>query len=1202
MIADDRTPDYAARIQRLRRRYRLSQGELAARLGATAASVSQWERGRVTPSQAYREQIDRADLLGLHAIAPDYAAPTPAKEPAAPYDVAPSVEAPLTFTADPEVVRLVLQGHRLAYGHQTNPTFATETAKIAPLPHQHTAVYERMLPQSRLRFLLADDAGAGKTIMAGLYIREMLSRRLIERVLVVPPAGLVGNWASEMHTLFSLPFRPIDGQDARDGNPFVGPESDLVIVSVDTLDGDRMFGRLQAPAVVPYDLVIVDEAHKLSASQGPNYRLRKTQRYRLAEALAGVPTDRPRWQLHWSATHLLLLTATPHMGKDFPYYCLWRLLEPEALATYEAFKAYPPKARRQHFIRRTKEEMVDLKGEPIYPERVSNTLSYALTQGEVSEARLYEETTAYLRTYYNRARMLNRSAAKLAMGVFQRRLASSTYALRRSLDHRVAKLSGWIRAIQDGELTEAAMVERQRGLDELRDVFETTTADEEWRVDGREAHEVEEERALGGTVAVNLAQLEAERREVVRLRDLARQLDEDPEHEDAKFERLREVMRDPTYAGEKMIIFTEHRDTLTFLVRRLQQLGFHGQIARIHGAMPYPAREEAVAFFRKPVDEGGARYLVATDAAGEGINLQFCWLMVNYDVPWNPARLEQRMGRIHRYGQEHDPVVIVNLIAEGTREGKVLKTLLEKLEAIRRHLGKDKVFDVVGRLFRGISIKDYMARILERDEVDGVQAEVDRQVSETRLAEVEAEEAQVYGETEDLARELPRLQEAQTIHRFRRLLPGNVRRYLAEALPRLDLEVDGSLDGVFSLRPRRQGALDFLWPALEGYPSKLHRRMTVNRSLPDDAPDAVFVRPGEAVFDALVAQVDACYGAQALAGSTFVDPLAGAPYLFHLVRVEVVRRAASELPGLSRTDVLVSRLLGLKQDAEGRVERVPVEHLLLLRGGTGAYGAYLDLVARAEALQAQAEAYVAQDVAAPIAEARRVEMQATLPERLDAIGRGYDYQAAQLAKQRTRYREQMRRGTAGARARYARVKRRQRELAARRQRRLAALQREPDLIVPRGHTFLAHALVMPSDDPEDRKVYDKGAEEIAMRHAIAHEEDLGARVVDVHTPPLARAAGLENYPGFDLLAYRPEGQTLAIEVKGHADKGGIELSFTEMMKAMTMEEDYWVYVVQHCATPSPDLVTLLNPVWRRIGSLKGHWTMNISEIEQAAGS
>jgi hypothetical protein len=207
-----------------------------------------------------------------------------------------------------------------------------------------------------------------------------------------------------------------------------------------------------------------------------------------------------------------------------------------------------------------------------------------------------------------------------------------------------------------------------------------------------------------------------------------------------------------------------------------------------------------------------------------------------------------------------------------------------------------------------------------------------------------------------------------------------------------------------------------------------------------------------------------------------------------------------------------------------------------------------------------------------------------------------------LAKQRTRYREQMRRGTAGAQARYARVKRRQRELDARRQRRVEALRREPDLIVPREQTFLAHALVMPSDDPEDRKAYDKGAEEIAMRHAVAHEEALGARVVDVHTPPLARAAGLENYPGFDLLAYRPEGQTLAIEVKGHADKGGIALSDNELMKALTLGEDYWVYVVQHCATPSPDLVTLLNPVKRRIGSLKGRWMMSISEIEEAAGS
>jgi hypothetical protein len=296
--------------------------------------------------------------------------------PAVSTPVSSSVTLPLQptpdFSTDPELVRVVAEGHRLAFGHQVNPTFAVETALIDPLPHQRIAVYQHLLPQSRLRFLLADDAGAGKTIMAGLYQCEMLARRLVRRILVVPPAGLVGNWESELRKLFGLPFRIVAGSEARAGNPFTGPNSDLVIVSVDTLSGERMFGRLKDPATEPYDLVIFDECHKLAADRQPDFTIRKTDRYRLAEALSGVPTDDERWSLGWHCHHVLLLSATPHMGKDYPYYCLWRLLEPEALATVDAFHAYPADARRRHFIRRTKEEMVYFSGKRIYPKRVSD--------------------------------------------------------------------------------------------------------------------------------------------------------------------------------------------------------------------------------------------------------------------------------------------------------------------------------------------------------------------------------------------------------------------------------------------------------------------------------------------------------------------------------------------------------------------------------------------------------------------------------------------------------------------------------------------------------------------------------------------------------------------------------------------------------------------------------------------------------------
>lgn len=326
--------------------------------------------------------------------------------------------------------------------------------------------------------------------MTGLYIRELLSRRLIRRVLIVPPAGLVGNWEREMKALFSLTFRIASGSEAKSNNPFIGVDSDLLIISVDTLAGERMFSRLCEPEVLPYDLVIFDEAHKLSADREPDFYIRKTQRYQLAEALAGIETEDERWQMTWSCRHLLLLTATPHMGKDFPYYFLWRLLEPAVLSTFEAFNSYPLEVRQRYFLRRTKEEMVRYDASPIYPMRISDTLSYELTQGVVSEQTLYDETTHYIQFFYNRAQILNRSAAKLAMSVFQRRLVSSTYALIKSFERRFQKLDGWIADIESGRISTEDLRNRQQRLDkEVRDTLNEKTADEEGAENGQEESE-----------------------------------------------------------------------------------------------------------------------------------------------------------------------------------------------------------------------------------------------------------------------------------------------------------------------------------------------------------------------------------------------------------------------------------------------------------------------------------------------------------------------------------------------------------------------------------------------------------------------------------------------------------------------------------------------------------------------------------------
>ena len=580
---------------------------------------------------------------------------------------------------------------------------------IDPLPHQRIAVYDHMLPQPRLRFLLADEPGAGKTIMAGLYIREMLARRLLRRVLIVPPAGLVGNWERELKTLFGLDFRIVSGADAKSGNPFVGSGSDLVIISVDTLASERPFARLQEPTVEPYDLCIFDECHKLGADRQPDFTIRKTDRYRVAEALAGIQLGDPRWSLDWAATHLLLLTATPHMGKDFPYYALWRLLEPEVLSTLDAFNAYPADARRRHFIRRTKEEMVSFDGKRIYPSRVSDTLSYDLSQGEINEQALYDRTTAYIETYYNRARILNRSAARLAMSVFQLPLGelrptpsfgpssaawrSSTGSSKRSR-RAESPSTNWRRC--SGSSTTPRTCSRKRpatrnhpraGKRKTRSPkgrhsgVSSPFPSRNWSSSGNGSNPCSTWRSRWTPRAMSPNLISSAKTSTI------------PESRD-----------------EKRIIFTEHRDTLVYLVRRLEGLGFTGQIARIHGSMDFRDREAQIEFFRKKTNQGGALYMVCTDAAGEGLNMQFAWRLLNWDIPWNPARLEQRMGRIHRYKQMHDPVYIINLVAGKTREGRVMKTLLEKLERIRKELGNDKVFDVIGRLFEGVSIKEYMEK------------------------------------------------------------------------------------------------------------------------------------------------------------------------------------------------------------------------------------------------------------------------------------------------------------------------------------------------------------------------------------------------------------------------------------------------------------------------------------------------------------
>ena len=1172
--------DYAQSIKRLRVEIGLTQQALADRLGVSYVTVNRWENSKTKPSKLYWAQLRQ--LAG-----------SVAEESAAYGKSEPKPPAVLDFTAQAEVVKVLAEGERLSFGHLMNPTFATEISSIDPLPHQRIAVYDHMLRQPRLRFLLADDAGAGKTIMSGLYIREMLSRRLLRRILIVPPAGLVGNWRRELLTLFNLPFRIVTGADARADNPFMDEGGDRIIISVDTLSSPRVFARLQDPKVAPYDLVIFDEAHKLSADRGNDLRIRKRDRYCLAEALAGVRAPEKEFKLGWSAHHLLLLTATPHMGKDYPYFALWRLLEPEVLATPDAFDEYPPEQRQSHFIRRTKEEMVYLDGRPLYPKRISDTLGYDLSQGEVSEQKLYDETTEYLRFVYNKAKMLNREAARLAMGVFQRRMASSTYALLRSFERRMEKLNGWIDDVQSGKITIEQMLTLQARLHE-DDLLDTTDAEDEGDEEGGEAHEAAEDQLLKGVVAASLIDLLAEKEQVRQLLDLARQVHEGG-HE-SKFDKLREILTDAQYSGEKLIVFTEHRDTLHFLVGRLGGMGYTGQIAQIHGGMPYLQREEEVEKFRKPIDQGGARFLICTDAAGEGINLQFCWIMINYDVPWNPARLEQRMGRIHRYGQKHDPVVIMNLVAPKTREGKVLKVLLDKLEKIRKELRSDKVFDSIGRMFEGVSIKRYMEMALTGDP-DDVAKQLDGRLTKEQIEAVVQREKALYSGGGDVAQNLPRLRASMEQEVYFRLMPGYIRQYIQQAAPLVDIEIDGDMGGVFSMRPRRFGALDRLLPVLELYPEETRDNFSVVR--PVDRKDVIWLHPGEPVFERFRALATERLADEGARGAVFIDPSADKPYLFHMALLSIVRQADPDVPVFAQEEILESRLVGIRQMEGADIEICPVEHLLLLRGGRGLPASAQRLAIAATGQRELARAYLAERVAREMALERKKSLSAAIPEREGFIRRSFDFQETELAAARARHSDKARGGNRKAIEALEEIRRQQRELAMRRANALAVLRREPELIVPGPVAFVAHALVVPSTDPADIEQHDANVELIGMKITRAFEEAAGAKVTDVHTPELARRAGLSDNPGFDILSLRPDGEKRCIEVKGRAETGDVEISANEWAKACNIRQAYWLYAVYNCATPTPRLVRVQDPFGNLLAKAKGSVLVSQVQIVEA---
>lgn len=588
---------------------------------------------------------------------------------------------PWSFDADANLLRLTSEAYRIHLAHIFDPYLAVNTSVIDPLPHQISAVYQEMLPRLPLRYILADDPGAGKTIMTGLFLKELLVRGDLKRCMIVTPGNLAEQWQDELYRKFNLRFEILTNdriESAATGNVFL--EANLCIVRLDKLSrNEEIQEKLR---VTDWDLIVCDEAHKMSATVWGG-EIKYTKRFQLGRLLSSI------------TRHFLLLTATPHNGKEEDFQLFMSLIDQDRFEGVVRSGSHAVDV--SDVMRRlVKEDLLKFDGTPLFPERIAYTVNYDLSP---LEARLYSAVTNYVQEEFNRADQLNnerKNTVGFALTILQRRLASSPEAIYQSLKRRRERL--------ENRLAEERLGKRASEYNFA--VYDDYDDDD---LPSSELEDAEEKVADQASAASTISELEAEITTLKKLERMAN--DVRTSGEDRKWDELSQLLQDNGNMfgsdgfREKLIVFTEHRDTLRYLAAKIRSLlGDDGAVVTIHGGLLRDERRKAEGLFKQDKE---VRILIATDAAGEGINLQRAHLMVNYDLPWNPNRLEQRFGRIHRIGQT-EVCHLWNLVSQETREGMVFKRLFEKLEQERESL-QGKVFDILGKVtFNNRSLRDLL--------------------------------------------------------------------------------------------------------------------------------------------------------------------------------------------------------------------------------------------------------------------------------------------------------------------------------------------------------------------------------------------------------------------------------------------------------------------------------------------------------------
>lgn len=1059
------------------------------------------------------------------------------------------LDAAFNYGGDGQLLRLGIQAYSLGIAYEFDPFFGLSISRVDPLPHQLEAIYDYLLKLARVRFLLADDAGAGKTIMAGLLIRELEMRGLAERVLIVCPANLAFQWQRELREKFEAKFELMKGADIREQFGFnQWQEKKRVITSLDLAKRQDILPGLRQ---VHWDLVVVDEAHHMSAADETH----KSLRYKLGEILRDT-TD-----------HLLLLTATPHKGDPENFSLFLQLLDADAYADVKSIRQAMERRRAPFYLRRTKEAMVyfperrtdgSWAAKPIFTKRITHTVNFQMDGAEFT---LYQEITRYVKQQSAKAAAQGDDPRARAVGflmsLYQRRLASSAYAMRHSLENRIRRLEDGLKRAQElahqtppdlpspDEVEEMEEFERER-LEEMLEAF---------------------------TLAGNAGQV---REEIEEIRGLAIQAHavEDAGTE-AKLSRLKALLQQEGFfdhPDQRLLVFTEFKDTLDYLVSKLKDWDF--MVGHIHGGMKPGARDEPGSrlYTEQQFREGAIQILVATEAAGEGINLQCCNILFNYDIPWNPNRLEQRMGRIHRYGQRKD-CLIFNFVATNTIEGRVLQNLLVKLQEIRDALDDDAVFNVVGEILPAAHVE----RVL-REYYAGKLGDAD--LEERLLKNVDERQFRAICQNalEGLASKklnLAMLVERRAMAQERRVVPETIARFIRDGAEyaRLELKTVSSLPHTFdpgrtpSALRRYEREPDWRLPAL----SVKYPRCSTDREVAEKNT-LEWVTPGHPLFEAVRRHTSALAMDAFGKGACFYSIQHDGPARIDFYRARIV-------DGLGQ--VIHERLFAVEL-ADGK--EPALRELGILGNFTPVESpATLPPVA----ILPEETSWLQKTALLPFLEETR-------KERLSEIERIASHVELSLTELLHKADEEIGKVASdaekklpGAEGRLSQAETRHAELLARRDCRRRELERQRSLSL-QAVERVTSVLVLPHPDretPEVRRLQPNfETEAIAMRMVMEYENAQGHQVYDVH----------EKNLGYDITSLDlSSGELRLIEVKGLSDPTGtILLTPNERRVAEDRRDCFWLYVVTGCDRNPTLQEPIRDPArfpWHEVKKVQHYW-------------